>query len=231
MYVLRPALALLPLLAPLATSAACLEDRGDGKGAGYVVGSAASTADTVRIAWLYQDPGDSSLRASLHGEVQVEGGAFDLDALLESVGDFDFPVRTCLAPVPLQDSGGATDEDGEEEAAEVAVGGIVATAGVPPSQELDGAELSGAVLAAARDVAAVWSGDDVPRDSSTGQRLESSLTAGLQLARLRPCRVPVECQGVEDVVEQLGGRPDPDLCLDPWPDDGVVLLQPATFGR
>lgn len=224
MRTLRPGAVLLVLLP---TSAACLEDRGGGQGGGYVAESVSSDASTVRIAWQHQDPATRELRASLRGEVPIEGGAFDVGALLESVGAFEPPVHRCLDVMNRQDDTATVDP----EAVDFAVGGIVATAGEIPSGDLDGPQMAEAIEAAALDVAVVWSASDVPRDSATGQLLESSLGAGLQLARLRPCRVPVECQGVEDVEMKITGQPDSDLCLDPWPDHGMVLLQPMAFGQ
>jgi hypothetical protein len=215
------------VLVLLTTCPACLEDRGHGQGAGYVVGAAAGVADTVRIAWPYLDPDDSSPRATLRGEVPVEGGGFDVQALLESVEDFEPRPRTCQDLAARQDDQAASSLD----ELPIAAGWLVATEGVQGEHDLSGQQMTEEVEAAAPDVAVVWAAADVPRDSPTGRRLESSLVAGLQLARLRQCRIPVDCQGVEDLTAKITGQPDPDLCLDPWPDRGLILLQPITFGQ
>jgi len=209
---------LLALLALGGLGSGCLHDGEDRPAVGFVAGPAADAADWVVLAWRFTADGQEPL-ARFHGAAPLDAGTFDVDALLASAADYEPPTLDCY------DGAGAVG------VAPYAVAEIVAVTGEPSTDDLDLQALATAVSAVALDVAVVWANEDVPRASWSGQRLESALSAGLQLAALRPCRIPADCQGVEDAFEVVGEGPDPDLCLDPWPEDGMVLLQTAPRGR
>lgn len=207
---------LLPLAFVAALGAGCLEDQREGQGAGYVVGDGASSAEVVRVAWMYVGSGNEE-RALLHGEAPVEDGSFDIDLLVASHEGFEPPARGC------PDLGYLADQDRQPGRGAVGVGRLVATAADLGSGGDDVAlgDLPSVAVAAALEMAVVWSSDDFTRDSLEGQRLESALSAGFHLARLHPCQFAVECQGVEDVSNDVRL----DQCVDPWPNDGLVLLE------
>lgn len=208
-------LAVLAALVPGAGG--CVGNGGDAERSGYVT-AGLDGAEVVRVAWPYARLEDYSARAKVRGEEAVVEGAFDLDALLAAQEGFDPPPRGC-APGQIMSG------DGVRGLPQVSFsfGGLVATrAGAMDDVGAD--ELGAAVVAAAPDLGVAWADADIARDSPEGQRLESALHAGFQLVRLRPCRVPVECQGVEELPDL--GNAKPDLCLEPWPADAMVVLQP-----
>lgn len=215
---------LVASLVMVALMAGCLHDPQEGKGAAYV-SSEVSGAEVARIAWRYATYTESfelRLGAQLTGEVPIEHGAFDLQALIDAIGTFEPPMRACESMLPY----GRPDapEWDAQNPVTVAFGSIVATAS-GTGDDLTDQELADAVVAEAKDVAILWTQNDVARDSYDGRQLESAVDAGVHLARLRPCRVPVDCQGVEDVQDVWDARGDRDQCVDPWPGDGVVLLE------
>lgn len=223
---------LAKLVSTCALLAGCMEDPRAGKGSGYVAEALVGEVDTVRLAWRHFAE-DGSVRAEMRGEAPIVDGSFDIDALLASVGsDWEPPALGCESEYD-QGRYEESDLDGPPAASETdtpfGIGDIVAmSTAVTDGAQLEEGDLHNGIMGRALDVAVVWSSADVERSSPTGERIESTLVEGLQLSRLRPCRLPSTCQGVEDASAN-GTREELQMCLGPWPSDGLVLLQPSSF--
>lgn len=191
---------MLAALIVAAPAGACGEDRAAGEPRGVITAPAAETVTSVALAWYPTSGGDPALVVA--GSVPASGGSFDVAALLAL--PVSPPLRTCDGTEPDAGHPGL--------GAAWIVGLHDEPSAIDPAAPADAAD------ARSDDLVAVYATAEIAPGTPEWSSFEATLPAGLSIRRKRWCDT-----WTEDNCARIAADP---FCLDPVPDDVVVILRP-----
>lgn len=190
----------LTALIVAAQGIACGGEDPDAAPRGVVTGLAAATVTSVALAW-YPTSGDEPALV-VEGSVAASGGSFDVAALLAS--PVSPPVRTC--------------DGAEPDAGHPGLGAAWIVGLHDEPSAIDPAAPGDAADARSDDLVAVYATAEIAPGTPEWSSFEATIPAGLSIRRKRWCDT-----WTEDNCARIAADP---FCLDPVPDDVVVILRP-----